>query len=294
MAPTLRTYKTDVEELLGGGKGSLIGMAAAEQRKAPESARPRLTRADSGATDDKRLLYLKFSLGLIALGIVIISGLYFFTRGNGAVATLPKQTLLTVDTTEEIPIATLDRTGLVSKLKSERTQKDITLNTIHLLSFTTESATAKQAVTARAFLLLLGTRAPDTLLRSLGEKFAYGLHNFRNNQPFLILTVNDPQNAVAGMFAWETSLSDDLQNFFIGTPVPHLSSTNATTTDALLRAGTQGQFGDGVITNKDVRLLRDASGNTIFLYSFVNQKTLVLTTNSDTLKEVIRRLVVSQ
>lgn len=291
--PTLRTYKTDVEELLGSGKGSLIGMAAAEQKKAP--APPLATRGGAGATDDKRLLYLKLSLGLIVLGIIAVAALYFL-KGQGSVTPLPlAQSLITInptDTTEEITIDSLDRVGLVSKLTGERTQKNVALNTLHLLAFTTGKDTAKEVAAARTFLALLGTRASETLLRALGDKFAYGLHNFRNNQPFLIFSVNDYQNAFAGMLAWESAIQTDLQNFFIAALATPPAA--ATTTAALFRASTQAQFVDGVIANKDVRLIRDANGNTVFLYSFVNPKTLVLTTNSDTLKEIMRRLVVSQ
>lgn len=53
-------------------------------------------------------------------------------------------------------------------------------------------------------------------------------------------------------------------------------------------------FVDLILLNRDVRALKDNDGKTLFFYSFINQEYLVLTTTSETLDLIIRRLNISK
>ena len=50
------------------------------------------------------------------------------------------------------------------------------------------------------------------------------------------------------------------------------------------------KFEDGVIVNKDVRILRDDNGNMILLYGIVDKETIIITVNDTAFKEIITRL----
>ncbi|MEI6304962.1 MAG: hypothetical protein WCP09_03025 [Candidatus Taylorbacteria bacterium] len=52
----------------------------------------------------------------------------------------------------------------------------------------------------------------------------------------------------------------------------------------------RGQFQDKIVKNKDVREFITAEGDTLFLYSFIDNNRLVISTNEDTLAEIILRL----
>jgi hypothetical protein len=52
----------------------------------------------------------------------------------------------------------------------------------------------------------------------------------------------------------------------------------------------RGQFEDKIIKNKDVREFITVDGKALFLYSFIDNERLVITSNEETLAEIITRL----
>ena len=143
--------------------------------------------------------------------------------------------------------------------------------------------------------------------------------------PFIILTNNFFQNAYAGMISWEKTMPDDLVNVFgyadktvkqentVTTVLPiSFASTSPTSTPALPNFASstatsaipsfvytppissyfniQGSFKDGVIDNKDVRAFTEPDGTMLVLYSFVDNNTIVITTDENALAEIINRL----
>jgi hypothetical protein len=176
------------------------------------------------------------------------------------------------------------------------------------------------------FLALLGLHAPDVLSRSLNKEWMLGTYNDNGTPaPFIILTNNFFQNAYAGMIAWEKTMPDDFVNIFgyadkaaeqenVGTPALPISfaSTSSASTSTLPNFASstatssvpsfvytppissyftiQGIFKDGVIDNKDVRAFTEPDGTILVLYSFVDNNTIVITTDENALAEIINRL----
>jgi hypothetical protein len=148
--------------------------------------------------------------------------------------------------------------------------------------------------------------------------------------PFMILTEDFFQNAYAGMISWESTMPDDFANMFgyankaeeqpvtnifassspatstatssksahIFAPASTSSSTSTTTTPAVFVStpsmssyfNIQGGFRDGVAENKDVRAFYKSDGTMLILYSFVDNNTIVITTDENALTEIINRL----
>jgi hypothetical protein len=179
------------------------------------------------------------------------------------------------------------------------------------------SAGTENIVSAGGFISLLGLPAPDVLSRSLNDQWMLGTYNDAEiAAPFIILTDNFFQNAYAGMIAWENTMPDDLANVFgyaDTTTLPiSFASTSPTSTSALPNFASstatssipsfvytppissyfniQGSFRDGVIENKDVRAFTEPDGTILVLYSFVDNNTIVITTDENALVEIINRL----
>jgi hypothetical protein len=119
-----------------------------------------------------------------------------------------------------------------------------------------------------------------------------------NKDLFVVVTHNFFQNAFAGMLSWENVMADDLKQFFGNTkPVQTTNITsNTTSTSTPTKTAWQpyftllGHFSDGIIKNKDAREFRTDTGNVIFLYSFIDNTKLVITSREGTLAEIITRL----
>ena len=113
----------------------------------------------------------------------------------------------------------------------------------------------------------------------------FGLHVLNVNQPFLVFKTNYYQNTYAGMLSWENTLMEDIGSIF----TPPEVAVVAETSDQVL--GRNKNFEDIVVKNRDTRALRNQDGKIIFLYSFPDKNTLVLTTNADTLEKISTRLL---
>jgi len=122
----------------------------------------------------------------------------------------------------------------------------------------------------------------------LNNQWMLGTYNDNGiAMPFIVLTDSFFQNAYAGMIAWENTMPDDLVDVFgYGNKV---NQQNGTSTLALY-FNIQGDFKDGVIDNRDVRAFTEPNGNILVLYSFVDNNTIVITTDENALVEIINRL----
>lgn len=141
------------------------------------------------------------------------------------------------------------------------------------------------------FLTQTGIPAPDMLFRSLNDQWMLGTYDDNGiAAPFLVLTNNFFQNAYAGMIAWEKTMPDDLASIFGYETKALAGEGNATGTPPASYFTIQGAWDDGVIQNKDVRVFTKPDGTVLLLYSFVDNNTIVITTDENALAEIINRL----
>ncbi len=279
----LRTYQSDVEEILKHGEGSLAKIAIAENDK-----RIRLgLSAEEPEKPGRTKLVLGLSLGLIGVGAVTLGFLYFFRNTEQKPVPLTESVppIIVTDFEKEFDTKGLSRDALLGLLTKEQRENAASLSSVVGLHLVEGKGEGAQTLSTERFLQKLQTHAPDSLVRSFAPNFMYGLHVLNVNQPFLIFKTNYYQNTYAGMLSWENTLKEDLGPLFI-TPE---SAVEASTTDQIL--GRNEDFGDIVVKNRDTRALRNRNGQIVFLYSFPDKNTLILTTNADTLEKIATRLL---
>jgi hypothetical protein len=80
------------------------------------------------------------------------------------------------------------------------------------------------------------------------------------------------------MIKWEGNIVNDLKAIF---PAP-------------LETKFLMGFEDKEIQNHDTRVLNDRDGNSVLIYSFINQKYLVIAQNEEPIKEIFRRFSLPQ
>ncbi len=295
----IRTFKSDVEDAIKGGvSGTTIVLA--EQKKRQHEVR------DMREKPPLSSFYVTSIIAtiMLVLGGLVFFSLYFFIPKNKTekpVLVAPK--LIVAEFEKEINVDGIDRVKLVSILTTQRDSSFLQAGSILHTYFTKGTEAAKTNVTAKEFLRLLNTSAPAPLIRSLEDAFMYGFHGWGSNQPFLILKTSSYETSFSGMLEWEKSMTKELGPLFIieekkqipltGTSTPQslggkgLATTSATTTK---NETAPSQFFDVILKNKDARVLKNKDGSIIFLYSFIDNHTIVMTTNETTLKELIARL----
>ncbi len=276
----IRTYEGDVASALKNQKTSVVSMVLAEKRRRAETA------VDEQEKQPKSKKTMVVIIAVVGLLLILAVGIYLYialqTHSSSAQQGIVLPEIILTDEEKEIDVTDLTSEKLVVTLKKERSTASLSLGSIQHIFFTEttqDSVTGqkiKKLVETEKFVQLLDTRAPAAFLRSLNAGYIYGLHATNGTQPFVIFKTNSYETAFAGMLAWEENMREDLA--IIVTLAPALPAFNAP------------KFEDVVVKNRDVRVLKDASGKPELMYSFPDRSTLIITTNENTLKEIFDRL----
>lgn len=280
-ARPLHTYRGDVEETIRRQGTSVISIASAEARRREQESAPAPTERKSS----RRIIML---CSVLLLGAATLLGYSFVaTEPSPEGAVLPAS-FIAVDEADELELSEeTDRTLLMQQLSTERDATALSLGLMRQIYMTKVSAPETRALlSAREFLSLLTSRAPDELLRNLDPEFMFGVHVFDGNQPLLLLKTPLYEAAFRGMLAWEEYMVEDLYPLFARTPRPNTPGEG--TVKAPL-AFLKGPFTDRIVENRDVRAVTDARGEILFLWTFLSRELILITTNESTVREVVSR-----
>ena len=273
----IRTFQSDIAQEIKGKQTSVVQIALAEAKKR-EREDAFAKEESAGSRKNIILISLSAILFFAALGVI---GYLLWPSAPQQSASLPAadRPIIIADSTKQLPIDNLDRSGLVAALQKEVSGDRDSLGSVSMIVPTKSGAAGPEAVDATTFMQLFAEGIPDGLARSLGTNFVFGIHVFQKNEPYLILKTDSYQSAFAGMLEWETRMPYDLADVFIP------AASRSTTLNSTI------QFRDEIVSNHDVRALVDsASLQTVLLYSFVDKNTLVITTNERTLQEISDRI----
>jgi hypothetical protein len=313
---SLRTLEGDIQEAIQERNASTASMVMAEQAKYSSSSSSEQKQRPSNYK--KKSLIIFASIFLVALGVGGAYYLYLQSPLAPSAPAVPKLApipgIVPPDAQKIIDVTGLGRgaarTAIGNALLNIGNGNG---SILQIIPVEKGSAGAKNLVNASGFISLLGLPAPDVLSRSLNNQWMLGTYNDNGTaMPFIILTDSFFQNAYAGMIAWEKTMPDDFVNIFgyankatekfsTDTPVSFTATSSTSTTSAPVTIpayasslssyfNIQGGFKDGVIDNKDVRTFTKPDGTMLVLYSFVDNNTIVITTDENALVEIINRL----
>jgi hypothetical protein len=316
---SLRTLEGDIREAVEERNVSSASIVMAEQEKVSSSS---IKQKQQPSNLKKKSIIVLVSVLLVALGIGGAYYLYIKSPLAPVAPSVPKAMTISSIVSADMQ-KTLDVSGLGSGATKAAVKNALTNvggengSILQIIPVEKGSAGSENIVNANNFLTQASMPVPDVLFRSLGNLWMLGTYNDNGTAaPFIILTNNFFQNAYAGMIAWEKTMPDDFVNVFgyaDTTALPiSFASTSPTSTSALPNFASstatssipsfvytspissyftiQGSFKDGVIKNKDVRAFTESDGTILVLYSFVDNNTIVITTDENALAEIINRL----
>ncbi len=283
--PSLRTYKADVAHAMQDEKTSLVKIVLEEQRE-----RLKRREADSPkATKNLLLIILSVFFVIGSTGVVY----YVFirkslTEDEMTLNALNIRPMIFVEKNREIIVDTSFEQDARQKVASHIENDKLMLDTIEYIFFTEEVSVEtkegivkqKNIIASDKFFSFINLRMPPILHRALAEDYMFGIHYFNDNSPFFVLTTDYYDNVFAGMLEWEKRLSEEMLTLW-GRPEKGKELKSR-------------RFEDLVIKNNDTRALRGFDGKIALIYAFKDEKTLIITTNEDTLLEVSRRLDLSR
>jgi hypothetical protein len=318
----LRTYESDVANALSHKHTSVASIAIAENTKKEEAANTQIQTPENESPQQQSRSAPKthsvFKVLLVILIILFIGGGIggaYYLYSKSPLAPSPQTTIpepitntsgvVTINTEAIIDIRGLDLTSVRARIATE-VEKSHSPGNIHELIFVNDGT----PVTEVEMLTLMQIDAPDILKRSLTNPWMFGIYTNERGEKdvFVAATTNFFQNTFAGMLQWENIMADDLKLYIssargivnappASSPISVSSTTSGIPTPVQPATSSidpyftlRGQFEDRIIMNKDVRVFRTTDRNILFLYSFINNSTLVFTTKEQTLVEILNRL----
>ncbi len=303
----IRTYESDMAEALAKGQASMTSMAIAESKRKEGTESLSSAPAQNYA---KQIILGLLSIVLVGSGIVGAYMLYLrspFATPKVASLPLTMPSIIPADKQITFAIDEIMNGKLISQIYTQFNKNMLPPGKI-LEILIEESASGntnkimQTRVTGSSFIKRLAIDMPDVLWRSITDRWMFGIYAEENGQqtPFIALTTDFFQNAFAGMLAWEKSMPEELadllhyrQKATRGDGEENIDSNGIavmTSTSVSSYFNIQGQFTDHVIRNRDVREFRNNSGALLFLYSFINKETLLITTTESAFMAEVDRI----
>lgn len=283
----LRTYEEDVAEAIKRQHSSLVSITAAEQKRRLDDEQPAPYVAPRPPLPWRRIALVGGSIAFVLLGTVVAVGSYFFVRGIPPLPDLPReQAIIFVDEEREVPVDRKSGRDLIETLTKDKDTVSLRIGSVASLLPSEASTSSRRVLSIDELLTRLGAHVESRLVRSFEDHYLLGSHVFDGNQALLIISLNQYDEAFAGMLKWEPAMADDLAPLF--GPAPNTWGTSTTGSVAVYT------FTDEVVRNHDARVLRDEQGTVRLLYTFPDRNTLVITTNENTLAEILTRITSSR
>jgi hypothetical protein len=288
----LRTLRLDVEESVKEHKTSLVTVAAAEENRRAKGAptAPSLTEEKERPARSYKTIIVALSAGLVLAGAGALFFVFMPRTVPVATLQLPASTLIFIDDIQQVPLGSQDRSEVMGALVASRESTHLSLGLISELYPTATATTSSEAhrASVRDILRILAPSMQEELVRVFDPQYVLGVHVFDGNQAFLLLKTSSYEQAYSGMVAWEPSMRADLLPLFDRRPRPRApqEKLSTSTAPAVIKTG----FQDAVVENHDARVFKDAEGNIVLLWTFVDRSSLVITTNERTLQEIVSRL----
>lgn len=267
-----RTFSTDMAAAARTEKGKKI-------RKTIEEAKQREEEKKQLASAPKlNLVFVISGVLLIVIGIVLF---YLGAVQRQAIVeeksiSLPE--LIFSEVQKEVELTGLSRQKIIEVITSSLKNDLLEYDSIENLILTEATPSAKKIISPRRFFDLIESQASATFLSQLGDLFMLGIYARDANHLFILLKTPSFETATSGFNAWEERMFDDLYELF---------DINVSGEKKILF---NQLFEDKLINNKNSRVILDKEENISFVYQFINDQTIIITTSVSVLREVTNRV----
>lgn len=272
---SIRTYASDIAEMMRKEKGSIIKIALAEQQ------RREMYKKQRDPTSTKNII-------IIFLGIILILGgimIFVFSIVNRAkpvdvtVFSSNLPTFLFTESQVHIDMTELNRSELINLIQLHQADDTLVKDTIKNIFISYSFNNAQTQVPFAVFLQKLGINIPTPMYSNLDSSFMLGVYGLDGpNELFTIFKVKDFNEAFLSMREWESSMLSELVRLY------------DIDTSSYGKVIFSKEFETEILYNKEARLLRDSSGKILLSYVFLDKETIMVTTEAGSLDEILKRI----
>lgn len=270
----IKTYVEDMTSVLEDGKGGIIKkiIHSEEQHE--------IEKRNESPQSKKNKLFMLFGLLLILLSI----GTLFFFFQKRTVPTVPvaKQfvPLIFTDKNALLELADLKKPVIEKKIWDGVNTSTIKVRQIEGIYPTLNKSPAG----LRKFISAIDGSFVPAETNFVDDNFLMGIVKNDNstNSFFMLMKMRSIIDVFEIMRSWESKMFLDLHGFFGVDLLPE--------TKYLLTKN----FENGIIENKNARILYDTDKNIVMAYVFADDNSIVITNSENAVREIILRLASSQ
>src|SRR3989344_1514195 len=254
----VETYTDDMVKAIENDKGGLIKKIIHEEEEHEAE------KIDLSPRSRKNRLFMFISIVFIFSALAILVFLAFFDENSNIVQVAPQFTPIVF--TDQSNIQAID--GFTKVKVGEMEGIYLTEN--------------KKAVGFKRFIALIKGNFILDQIDFVHDNFLFGAVNNEVKNLFILLKVRSFTDVFLAMHSWEDKMLYDLYGFFginISPETNYLFTKN---------------WQDGIVENKNARILKDEDGEIILMYVFINDSSIVITNSETVVREVILRLTFGQ
>ena len=276
----VETYVGDMTDVIGSGEDGMVrkiiheeeGLEKEQKNLSPESNRNKI--------------FMYTGLALIFLALAIVS--FFVLKNQNSSVSIDPQFIPLVfsEKSTNLEISGLKKDEIEQAVLNEINKTATKTNTVEGIYLTE----GRKAVGLRRFISLIGADfSPSSNTLFVQDNFLLGsvFTGLKPSNPnasdfFILLKVRSNADIFDSLRIWEKTMFTDLRGFLglnISSDTGYLLSKN---------------FEDGIVQNKNARILYDKNGNIVLMYVFANDNSIIITDEKAPAEEIMLRLAASQ
>ncbi|HPS21436.1 MAG TPA: hypothetical protein PLO44_01350 [Candidatus Paceibacterota bacterium] len=276
-----QTFADDMAKVLETGQGGVIHRLIEEQEQKEAEEK------NKSLTSNKNKVFVIVSILLFFSAIGVFFWINAYRKNTLTAPVQPKFTpMIFLDKTSYINVAGLTKDKIAQSVYVRTKATDVKVGGIEGIYLTQDN----KIIGFRELINLISGNLPLEKATFLSDNYLIGVSNVLNNVSpdgseknlFILLQNRSMSDIFQAMKAWEYKMFFDLHGFF-GVPI------NADTNYLLTK-----DFEDGIVQNKNARILRDNDGKIVLMYVYANNTSVLITNSENTTKEVMLRLAASQ
>ncbi len=259
------TFTEDMTRVLEGDQGGIIKKIIHEEEQREKE------KTNFSPQSRKNKLYMLSGVTMITVALSIF--LYSLLSRPSNTVIIPEKVApaLYTDKSFYLEIDGLTKAGIGSSILNEVAKAELPINGVETI-YLTEN---KRVIDLRRFIevMELSFVPGDTALVS--DTFVLGVVNTEPRTPFILLKMRTMPDIFPALRAWEDKMSVELKEIFKGMP------SNLT-------------WNDGIVGNKNARMLSGTEGNEFLMYVFADNHSVVFSQNQKGAGEIMLRLLQSE
>jgi len=276
----VRTYAEDMARTLESGEGGMIKKIIQEQEGVEEQKK------ELSPESKKNKIFMITSAVLAVLALFTLVLVITFRQKIFTVSVAPQfNPIIFIDQSKPLEIGGLNKDKIAQTVLNEVKTAKIKsggVEGIYLMN-------NKRPVLLREFISLIKSSFIPGETVFVSDNYLLGVFNKEtvadggaSKSLFFLLKVRSLADVFQSMRDWENKIFYDLHGFW-GIDI-------TTDTNYLLTK----DFEDGIVENKNARILRDNDGKIVLMYIFADENSIIITNTPQAVHEIILRLASSK